>query len=79
VLKRIFGFKKEEVTEEWRKIVLHEQVHNLYSSPYVSSTIKSRHMIGLGHVARMSEMRHAYKISAGKRVGKRPLGRYIHR
>jgi hypothetical protein len=31
VLRRIFGPKRDEVTEEWRK--LHsEELHNLYSS-----------------------------------------------
>jgi hypothetical protein len=33
-LKGIFGPKRDEVTGEWRK--LHsEELHNLYSSPYI--------------------------------------------
>jgi hypothetical protein len=37
--------------------------------------IKSRSMELIGHVARMGEMRNAYKISVGKPEGKRPLGK----
>jgi hypothetical protein len=32
VLKRIFGLKRAEVTEGWRKLH-NEELHNLYSSP----------------------------------------------
>jgi hypothetical protein len=40
VLKRIFGPKRDEVTEEWKK--LHsEEFHDLYSSPTVVRVIKS--------------------------------------
>jgi hypothetical protein len=39
VLRRIFGTKREKVTEEWRK--LHNgELHNLYSSPDIISQIK---------------------------------------
>jgi hypothetical protein len=31
-LRRIFGPKRDEVTEEWRKLH-NEEHHNLYSSP----------------------------------------------
>jgi hypothetical protein len=43
VLRRIFGPKREEVTEEWRK--LHkEELNNLYSSPNFVRVVKSRRM-----------------------------------
>jgi hypothetical protein len=32
VLRRIFGPRRDEVTEEWRKLH-NEELHNLYSSP----------------------------------------------
>jgi hypothetical protein len=35
VLRRIFGLKRDEVTEEWRKLH-NEELHNLYSSPNTS-------------------------------------------
>jgi hypothetical protein len=39
VLRRIFGPKMDEVTEEWRK--LHNgELHNLYSSPGIIRQIK---------------------------------------
>jgi hypothetical protein len=52
VLRRIFGSQKDEMTEEWRK--LHdEELRDLYSSPSIIRTIKSRRMRWAGHVARM--------------------------
>jgi hypothetical protein len=50
VLRRIFGQKKHEVAEGWRK--LHNgELHNLYSSPNIIRMIKSRRMRWAGHVA----------------------------
>jgi hypothetical protein len=73
VLRRIFGPKKDDVTGRWRK--LHkEEIHNLYSSPSIISTMKSR-MRWAGHVARMGEKRNACRILVGKPEGKGPLGR----
>jgi hypothetical protein len=34
VLRRIFGPKRDEVMGEWRKLH-NEELHNLYSSPYI--------------------------------------------
>ena len=43
VLRRIFGAKRDEVTEEWRK--LHNEEFNVvYSSPNIVRVIKSRRM-----------------------------------
>jgi hypothetical protein len=74
VLRRIFGPKRDEVTGGWRKLH-NEELHNLYSSPNIVRIIKPRRMRWAGRVARMLEMRNAYKILAGKPGGKRPLGR----
>jgi hypothetical protein len=52
VLRRIFGPKRDEVTEEWRKLHTGE-LHNLFSSPVIIREIKSRRMRWAGHVARM--------------------------
>jgi hypothetical protein len=70
---RIFGPKRDEVTGGLRK--LHEELHNLYSSPSIIRMIKSRRMRWSWHVARMGEKRNAYRVSVGKPEGKRPLGR----
>jgi hypothetical protein len=49
-LRRIFGPKRDEVTGEWRKLH-NEELHNLYSSPYIIRYVKSRQMRWAGHVA----------------------------
>jgi hypothetical protein len=43
VLRRIFGPKRNEVTDEWRKLHNGEH-HDLYSSPTIVRVIKSRIM-----------------------------------
>jgi hypothetical protein len=65
VLRGIFGPKRDEVTEDWRKLH-HEERHNLYSSPNIIKMIKSGRMTGAGYVARMGETRNAYRILVGK-------------
>jgi hypothetical protein len=74
VLRRIFGSKRDEVTEEWRKLH-NEKLNNLYSSPNILRVIKSRRMRWTGHVARMGKKRGVYRILVGKPEGKRPHGR----
>jgi hypothetical protein len=41
MLRRIVGLKRDEVTGDWRKLY-NEELHNLYSSPNIIRTIKSR-------------------------------------
>jgi hypothetical protein len=50
VLRKIFGPKREE-DGSWRK--LHNDLHDLYSSPNIVRVIKSRRMRWAEHVARM--------------------------
>jgi hypothetical protein len=78
VLRRIFGAKWDEVTEEWRKLY-NGELHNLYSSPDIIRQIKSRRMRWVGHVSCMGERRNVYRVLVGKHKGKRPLGRRRHR
>jgi hypothetical protein len=52
VLRRTFGPKSDEVTGGWRKLH-NEGLHNLYSSPNVIRTTKSRRMSWVRNVARM--------------------------
>jgi hypothetical protein len=52
VLGRIFGPKRDEVTDGWRKLH-NEELHNLHSSISKIRMTKSRRMIWTGSVARM--------------------------
>jgi hypothetical protein len=69
-LRRIFGPKRFEATEDWRKLH-NEELHNLCSSPDIIRLIKSRRTKWTRYVARMREKR----IFVGKPEGTRPLGR----
>jgi hypothetical protein len=74
VLRRIFGPKRNEIIGGWRKLH-NEELHNLYSSTNVISTIKSRRMRWAGHEARIGKRRNAYKVLLGNAEEKTPLGR----
>ena len=56
VLRRIFGPRRDEVTEEWRRLH-NEELNDLYSSTNIVRVIKSRRIRWAGHVARMGEER----------------------
>jgi hypothetical protein len=73
VLRRIFGSKRDEVIGGWRKLY-NGKLHDLYCSPSIIRSIKSRKMRWVVHVARMGVKRNAYRILVGKPEGKRPLG-----
>jgi hypothetical protein len=56
VLRRMFGPKRDEVTEEWRKLH-NEELNDLYALPNIVRVVKSGRMRWAGHVARMGEGR----------------------
>ena len=75
-LRKIFGAKRNEKTEEWRK--LHNaELHSLYSSPNRIRNLKSRRLRWAGHVARMEVARNAYRVSVGRPDGRDLDGRII--
>ena len=48
-LRRVFGPKRDEVTEKWRKLHI-EELRDLYSLPNIVRVVKSRRMRWVGHV-----------------------------
>ena len=52
VFRKIFGAKKDEITEEWRKSH-NAELYALYSSPNIIRNLKSRRLRWAGHVTRM--------------------------
>jgi hypothetical protein len=64
-LRRIFGPKRDEVTEELRKL-RNEGLNELYCSTNIFRAIKSRRMRRTKHAARMGERRDVYRILVGK-------------
>ena len=61
VLRIIFGPRRDEVTEEWRRLH-NEELNYLSSSARMVRVIKSRRMRWAGHVARMGEERELYRV-----------------
>jgi hypothetical protein len=71
---RTIGPKRDEATEEWRRLH-NEELNDLYSPPNIIRVMKSRRMRLVGHVECMGEKRGAYRILVGRTEGRRPLGR----
>jgi hypothetical protein len=68
VLSRIFGPKREEVAEEWRRLH-NEEFHKFYKSRNIVRMIKSL----------IEDIKYVFRILVGESEGKRPLGRPRHR
>jgi hypothetical protein len=72
VLRRIFGPKRNDVTEKWGKLH-NEELNDLYPTPNIIRVIISRRMRSATHVASMGKRRGAYRVLVGKPERKRPL------
>jgi hypothetical protein len=75
VLRRIFGPKRDEMTEDWRKLHNEELLTCNLRQIRIIGMMKSRRMRWPVHVARMEERRNAYRILVGRPECKRSLGR----
>jgi hypothetical protein len=58
---RIFGHKRDEVTEEWGS-PQNEELYDLYCLPYVIRVINSRRMRWTGHVTRMKDSSSSHRV-----------------
>ena len=73
VFRRIFGFKRDEITGEWRK--LHNAKLNMLQYSFsIVRVIKSRRMRWARHVARIGDGKCSYRILVGKPEGREHLG-----
>jgi hypothetical protein len=64
VLWKLFGPKKDEVTEEWRRLH-NKKLHDIHSLPNSIQLIKSRRVKWAMKVARM-RVRSAYVVGGGR-------------
>jgi hypothetical protein len=70
VLRSVIGPNRDEVTGGWRDLH-NEELHDLCSLPSIELSIR---MKWAGHVARMRDERHTYRLLVAKPKRKRPLG-----
>jgi hypothetical protein len=70
VLGRIFGPKRDEATEEWRRLH-NKELCALYSSANIIRETKSRRLRQAGHAASMGKIS-ANWVFVGKPQGRRP-------
>jgi hypothetical protein len=61
MLSKVYGSKRDEVTGRWRKLH-NEEFNEVYSSPSIIRTLKSRRRRWAIHVARMEEKGNVYKL-----------------
>jgi hypothetical protein len=59
VLRKMFGYKREEVVEDWRRLY-NEELHNLDASPNNIRVVKLRRVRWVEHVTCVGEMRKPY-------------------
>ena len=71
-LRGIFG-PKRDANEEWKRLHNEESLYRLYRSPNLLRVVKFRRLRWPGHVARMEEVRSAFKSLTCTPTGKRPL------
>jgi hypothetical protein len=76
VMRRIFGPKRDEVTQEWRKLH-NEELYDLSSSPSITRIVKVKRMRWAEHAARLEEEGNSYRLLEGRRPLGRPRRRWL--
>jgi hypothetical protein len=74
VLRKIFGPKRDEVTEKGENYIM-KSLMICIARPITVRLLKSRRISLVGHVDRMGERTGIYRVLVGKSEGKRALGR----
>ena len=69
ILKKNFGPKRDEQTDEQRKLY-NVKLHNLYENADIIRTLKSFRLRWVKHVARMGDGRRAHKLFIGNLEGR---------
>jgi hypothetical protein len=72
------GPQRDKVTGQWR-IVHNEELDDLYSPTNIFRVIKSRIMRWAGYIARIRDIRGAYRVLMGKPVGIPEVKRQLKR
>jgi ribosomal protein L35AE/L33A len=72
LLRRLFEPKRDEVTEEWRKLH-NEKLNDSYCSPNIVRVIRSGRVCWAGLVARIGERRGVVRVLVEKPERNRPL------
>jgi hypothetical protein len=70
MLRKIFGSKRDNIIEKWRRLRKVE-LYDLYFSRNIFRVIKSRRMRSAEHVARMGQRESAYRALVERLEGKR--------
>jgi hypothetical protein len=68
-MRKIFRPKRDDITEEWRKLH-NEERSDLYLSHNIVRVIKWRRIRWVWHIACMGERRDAYRVLVGKPEGR---------
>jgi hypothetical protein len=74
LLRGVYLLTRDELSNRWRRLH-NEELHDLFSLPWIVRNIKSRWMRWVGHVVQIGVKRNTYRLLVGRPEEKRPLGR----
>jgi hypothetical protein len=74
VLRKIYGPKRDEISNEWRTRY-NSELQELYQEPNITSFIRGQRLRWIGHVQRMESTRGPKRCLQSRPDGVRPRGR----